>query len=189
MKPTDAHYLKNHFLIAMPHLSDPNFAQSLVYLVEHDAHGAMGIVVNQPSELFLSDVLEQLRPDPLPSLYSHSLQVLKGGPVQTDRGFVLHPRGPRFQSTVELDGLSLSTSVDILYSIAEQHPPQQQIIALGYAGWDAGQLENELAQNSWLTCPADPEILFQLPAEFRLGAAAASLGVDLNLLSSQVGHA
>jgi putative transcriptional regulator len=189
MKDASPSYLKHHFLIAMPHMRDPNFAQTLTYLVEHNAEGAMGLVINRPSGLSLADVIEQLDPALQAISACQSLPIFSGGPVQTERGFVLHPCGPQFQATLELGTLGLSTSQDVLFAIAQGQGPSQHLIALGYAGWEAGQLEAELIANAWLTCPADPHILFDLPAEQRLTAAATSLGVDLNLLSTQVGHA
>lgn len=189
MKSTTPSYLKHHFLIAMPHMADPNFAQTLIYLIEHGPEGAMGLIINRPSGLSLADVLEQLRPEQPVATCCHALTIYTGGPVQTDRGFVLHPAEQQFQATLTLGPLGMSTSQDVLFAIADGCGPDQHFIALGYAGWDAGQLEAELADNTWLSCPADPRILFELPAEQRLQAAAASLGVDLHLLSSQVGHA
>jgi putative transcriptional regulator len=182
-------YLKNHFLIAMPHMADPNFAQTLIYLVEHGKEGAMGIIVNKPGNLNLEDVLEQLRPDEMAPLSSRNTPIYSGGPVQAERGFVLHPTGPTFQATLDLGEIALSTSQDILFSIADGKGPERSLIALGYAGWEAGQIEAELAENAWLTCEADPSILFDVPSDFRLKAAAAQLGVDLSLLTSQLGHA
>lgn len=189
MKNSAPSYLKHHFLIAMPHMADPNFAQTVTYLVEHNEQGAMGLVINRPSGLNLSDVLEQLRPDADVPARCHGLPIFSGGPVQTDRGFVLHPAGEVFQATLELGELALSTSQDVLFAIAEGHGPSKHLITLGYAGWEAGQLEHELVDNAWLTCPADSEILFELPAEQRLEAAAARLGVNLSLLTAQAGHA
>ncbi|WP_432706455.1 YqgE/AlgH family protein [Azotobacter salinestris] len=186
---TAPQYLKNHFLIAMPHMADPNFTQALIYLIEHNDQGAMGLVVNRPSELDLGQVLDQLRPDSPSREDRRSLPIYTGGPVQTDRGFVLHEPGYSFQATLELDGLALSTSQDTLLAIADGSGPARCLIVLGYAGWDAGQLETELLQNTWLTCPADPAILFDTPAEQRLPAAAARLGINLTLLTSQAGHA
>lgn len=182
-------YLRHHFLIAMPHMADPNFAQTLVYLVEHNAQGAMGLVINQPNGLNLADVLEQLSPDDVPPPVCQALPIYSGGPVLTDRGFVLHPPDQAFQATVNLGALGLTTSQDVLFAIAAQTGPKQHFISLGYAGWQAGQLESELTDNAWLTCPADLDILFEMPAEQRLEAAAGRLGVDLNLLTNQVGHA
>ncbi|WP_421683343.1 YqgE/AlgH family protein [Stutzerimonas urumqiensis] len=186
---THPSYLKHHFLIAMPHMADPNFGHALIYLAEHNAEGAMGLVVNRPSGLNLADVLEQLRPDQMPPVACREVPIYTGGPVQTDRGFVLHPTGSHFQATLALGSLSLSTSQDSLFAIADGRGPQRFLVALGYAGWEAGQIETEIAENAWLSCPADPDILFDLPASERLDAAAASLGVNLGLLSSQVGHA
>lgn len=189
MKNVSASYLKHQFLIAMPHMVDPNFAQTLTYIVEHNANGAMGLVINRPQSLTLADVLEQLRPElPAPS-HCEEIVIHTGGPVQTDRGFVLHPRGQIFQATVELGDLALSTSQDVLFSIADGYGPDQNVITLGYAGWDAGQLEAEFAANAWLNCPFDPAILFDVDSDQRLNAAAARLGVNLSLLTSQAGHA
>ncbi|MBV2134101.1 YqgE/AlgH family protein [Pseudomonas sp. MAP12] len=189
MNSSSPSYLKHHFLIAMPHMADPNFAQSVIYLVEHNQHGAMGLVVNRPSELNLADVLEQLSPDTAADARCHQLPIYAGGPVHTDRGFVLHPHGWSYQSTLELGELALSTSQDVLLAIADHSGPERFLIALGYAGWEAGQLEDELLDNAWLTCPADPAVLFDVDVAQRLQRAAAPLGIDLSLLSSQAGHA
>jgi putative transcriptional regulator len=189
MKIATTSFLKHHFLIAMPHLADSHFAQTLVYLVEHNRDGAMGLIVNRPSGLSLADILEQLRPDAPMSASSQQSPIYAGGPVQTDRGFVLHPGESQFQATLDLGELGVTTSQDVLFAIADGYGPERHLIALGYAGWEAGQLEAELAENAWLSCPAHAQILFDLPHEQRLAAAAASLGVDLRLLSSQVGHA
>jgi len=186
---TAASYLKHHFLIAMPHMADPHFAQTVTYLVEHNEQGAMGLVINRPNGLNLADILEQLRPDEPPPARCQGLPIFAGGPVQTDRGFVLHPARHSFQATLELGELALSTSQDVLFAIADGNGPEQHLITLGYAGWEAGQLEAELADNAWLTCPADSAILFDTPAEQRLAAAAARLGVNLSLLTAQAGHA
>ncbi|MCY1433999.1 hypothetical protein D9M71_500430 [compost metagenome] len=182
-------YLKHHFLIAMPHMADPNFAQTVTYLVEHNDQGAMGLVINRPNGLSLSDVLEQLRPEITPPARCQGLPIYAGGPVQTDRGFVLHPTGHSYQATLELGELALSTSQDVLFAIADGSGPQKSLVALGYAGWDAGQLEAELSDNAWLTCPADQAILFDTASDQRLAAAAARLGVNLSLLTAQAGHA
>ena len=189
MKTLEPSYLKHHFLIAMPHMDDPHFAQSLIYLIDHNEQGAMGLVINQPNGLNLADVLEQLRPEVTPAAHCHNLQVMTGGPVQTDRGFVLHPAGYDFQATLDLGELGLSTSQDVLFAIADNTGPGKYLITLGYAGWGAGQLESELADNAWLSCPADPAILFDTPHEQRLHAAAERLGVNLGLLTNQAGHA
>jgi putative transcriptional regulator len=189
MKTLETSYLKHQFLIAMPHMADPNFAHTLTYIVEHTENGAMGLVVNRPQDLNLADILEQLRPDSIPPLSSQLVPVYGGGPVQMDRGFVLHTNGPVFDATVELGGVSLSTSQDVLFAIADGSGPEHSLITLGYAGWEAGQLEGEFARNAWLSCPFDADILFAVPSEQRLQAAAARLGVNLSLLTSQAGHA
>lgn len=182
-------YLKHHFLIAMPHMADPNFAQTVIYLVEHNQHGAMGLVVNRTSQLSLADALAQLRPDTETDERCRQLPIHAGGPVHTERGFVLHPHGWHYQATLELGELALSTSQDVLLAIADGCGPERFLIALGYAGWEAGQLEAELLDNAWLTCPVDPAVLFDVAADQRLQRAADQLGIDLALLSSQVGHA
>lgn len=189
MKNFSPSYLKHQFLIAMPHMADPNFAHTLTYIVEHNENGAMGLVINRPQELNLADILEQLRPEEEPSPASANVPIYIGGPVQTDRGFVLHSNEKTYQATIQLDDLALSTSQDILFAIANGSGPQRCLITLGYAGWEAGQLEAELADNAWLNCPFDPEILFGMANELRLDAAAARLGINLNLLTSQAGHA
>lgn len=189
MKNHTPSYLKHQFLIAMPHMADPNFAQTLTYIVEHNANGAMGLVVNRPQDLSLADILVQLRPDQEAAPSTVHVPIYLGGPVQTDRGFVLHSPECSYQATVELQGVSLSTSQDVLFAIAEGVGPKQSLITLGYAGWEAGQLEEELADNAWLNCPFNPDIIFAMPSELRLEAAAASLGVTLSLLTSQAGHA
>ncbi|MFJ2365325.1 YqgE/AlgH family protein [Pseudomonas sp. NPDC087697] len=188
MKNVSPSYLKHHFLIAMPHMVDPNFAHTLTYIVEHTANGAMGLIINRPQDLSLADILEQLRPDIEPPPLCQHVPIFTGGPVQTDRGFVLHPIGSTYQATVELDGLALSTSQDVLFAIADGVGPAKSLIALGYAGWEAGQLEAELTDNAWLTCPFDADILFNTSSELRLEAAAKRLGINLSLLTSQAGH-
>lgn len=182
-------YLKHHFLIAMPHMEDPRFAHSVIYLCEHNEEGAMGLVINRPSGLNLGDVLEQTAPELSVPAEIGSRVVFSGGPVQAERGFVLH-RGPQqWESSLDLGPLQLTTSRDILMDMSTGSGPTEVFVALGYASWDAGQLDQELADNVWLNCPANYQILFELAAEQRLDAAARHLGIDLNLLSSQAGHA
>jgi putative transcriptional regulator len=181
--------LTNHFLIAMPALRDPNFSRTVTYICEHTDQGAMGIVINRPMELRLGEVLTQLDID------SDDPQVLGaavylGGPVQTDRGFVLHSATDHFESTLTITpNISVTTSRDVLEAIAAGRGPHQNLVALGYAGWAGGQLEDELSANSWLSGPANNDIIFNLPNEARWLAAAQLLGVDLNLLSGEAGHA
>ena len=182
--------LRNHFLIAMPGMEDSIFAHSITYLCEHNEHGAKGIVVNRPLEQSFDDIFEHQE---IPGfVHHHDQPVLAGGPVQTDRGFVLHRREKRWhwQSTLHVTAqISLTTSRDILESIAHDNGPQEALIALGYAGWGPGQLEEELAANAWLSLPAEPSILFEVPLEQRAQAAAARLGINLGLLSSTFGNA
>jgi putative transcriptional regulator len=181
--------LKNQFLIAMPGLADPNFSRTVTYVCEHGSHGAMGIVVNRPSELRLADVLEHMQiAEAIP--HSGDQTVYVGGPVETERGFVLHSHTDSWDSTMEVtDEISITTSRDILEAMARGEGPARSLVALGYAGWGAGQLEDELQHNAWLSGPADPSIIFDLPVEQRWEAAARLLGVDLRLLSTDAGHA
>lgn len=186
----DPHYLSNQFLVAMPHLDSSEFSGSLIYLISHSAEGAMGLVVNQVKSLHLVDVLEQLKPDTLFPTEKLMTPIYTGGPVEPERGFVLHPKSNhRFEGTVDLSDLYITSSQDILFSIAEDKNPEKCLIALGYAGWGAGQLEQELLDNSWLTCPFHSDILFETPVEQRVDVALSQLGINLSSLSSQVGHA
>ncbi|OOG28579.1 hypothetical protein B1C78_01710 [Thioalkalivibrio denitrificans] len=178
----------NQFLIAMPGLEDPNFFHSVTYICEHNEQGAMGIVINQPSDLNLRTVLEHMKIEAADG--ADDTPVYNGGPVQPDRGFVLHPPGGSWSSSVQVsDIVAVTTSRDILEAMARREGPEQFLVALGYAGWGAGQLEQEIAANAWLTTPSDPDILFTLPADRRWQAAATRLGVDLSLISGDAGHA
>lgn len=181
--------LKNHFLIAMPSISEGIFANSITYICEHSEQGAMGIVINHPLDLRLNEMLEHLEISDI--RYPHNEPILAGGPVHMDRGFVLHrSTSQRWDSTLHIcDQVSLTTSQDILAAIAHDEGPADSIVALGYAGWGAGQLETELAENAWLTTPADFDIIFKTPIEQRAQAAAATLGIDLALIAPQAGHA
>jgi len=181
--------LTHHFLIAMPAMTDPFFAKSLTYVCEHNEEGAMGIVVNRPTSLTLSELFAQINM-PLDQAELEDMPVHFGGPVQTDRGFVLHDAGGTWQSTLRVnDRIELTTSKDILQAVGEGKGPKKLLVTLGYAGWSPGQLEQELADNAWLSVPADEHILFELPAEERLPAAMKLLGVDYATLSEEVGHA
>jgi len=182
--------LNDHFLIAMPGLEDSIFAHSITYLCEHNEQGAMGIIINRPLDLSFDDIFDHLDIAGFPR--HHAQLVLAGGPVQTDRGFVLHRRlrGQRWQSTLNITReISLTTSRDILDAIAHDNGPQDALIALGYAGWGPGQLEQELGANAWLSLPADASILFDVPLEQRAQMAASRLGINLDLLSSTFGNA
>lgn len=181
--------LTGHFLIAMPSMADPNFAKSLTFICEHNAQGALGLVVNRPIDMTLQHLFEQLGIEPT----EHSLDALPvhfGGPVQTDRGFVLHEPIGEWQSTLAVnDRVGLTTSKDILEAVGKGEGPRNLLVTLGYAGWAPGQLEHELKQNAWLTVAAQNQILFSLPFEDRLAAAMELLGVDFAKLSDAAGHA
>ena len=182
-------FLTNQFLIAMPGMADPNFSQTVTLVCEHNAQGALGIVINRPLPMSFGEVFEQLG---LGATHSRVAAdpVLAGGPVQTDRGFVLHSPGPLWDSTLPVsDWLHLTTSRDILEALARGEGPSSALIALGYAGWEAGQLEAEVAQNAWLTVPADERLVFQTALDERWEAACQLLGVNLLHLSSDAGHA
>lgn len=181
--------LRNHFLIAMPSLADPHFAGTVTYLCEHNEEGAMGIVINRPTDLNLGDLLHPLAISPAPGL--NTLQaVFEGGPVQREHGFLLHTPIAHWNATLPITAqLALTTSKDILEAIARGAGPQHYLLALGYAGWGAGQLEEEMADNAWLSGPASLQVLFETPAERRWAAAAALLGVDVRQLSAEAGHA
>ena len=182
-------YLNNQFLIAMPGLEDPNFFHSVTYICEHNDEGALGLVVNRPLDMQLGEILQhvqlsQAEPE------ARQIQVHLGGPVQQDRGFVLHEPLGEWDATLKVtDRIGITSSMDILQAIARNEGPERALITLGYAGWGAGQLEQEMAENAWLSGPAHPDILFDTPDEERWKAAAASLGIDLDLLSGEAGHA
>ena len=181
--------LTDHFLIAMPAMVDPHFAKSLTLVCEHNDQGALGLVVNRPTEMNLHALLEQVSIEP-PTEEFKAVPVHFGGPVQIDRGFVLHTPVGDWQSTLAVGTeIGLTTSKDILQAVARGEGPSQMLVTLGYAGWAPGQLEHELAQNAWLTVPAKREIIFDLAADERLSAAMGLLGVDFAKLSEVAGHA
>lgn len=185
--------LTGHFLIAMPAMTDPFFAKSVTFICDHNEHGAMGIVINRPIDMTLDALFEQIDlqlSDPIASM-----PVYFGGPVQVDRGFVLHQPAGNWQSTISISGdIALTASKDILEAVANGTGPQNLLVTLGYAGWDAGQLEEEISQNAWLTVrapnvQAQDSVIFKVPSENRFDAAMHLLGVDLMQLSKDVGHA
>jgi len=179
----------HHFLIAMPAMADPHFSHALTYVCEHNEDGALGIVVNKPTDMTLSALFEQINV-PLADAGLRRTPVHFGGPVQVDRGFVLHRPLGNWQSTLAVsDDIGLTTSKDILEAVARGEGPQSILVTLGYAGWSAGQLERELAANAWLTVAADPEVVFDTPVERRLPAAVRLLGIDPSQLSEDAGHA
>jgi putative transcriptional regulator len=185
----DVTYLTGHLLIAMPAMADPNFVRTVTYICEHNDQGALGIVINRPLEMDLGEVFEQLSLSTADAGLSRQL-VLRGGPVQTERGFVLHEPSKSWDSTVEVsDSVHLTTSQDILAALAEGTGPKRALMALGYAGWGAGQLEMEMGANAWLSVPGDAAIVFDTPFEQRWAAAAGLLGINLATMSSEAGHA
>jgi putative transcriptional regulator len=181
--------LTHHFLIAMPSMVDPNFSRTLTYICEHNDKGALGVVVNRPSEMTLSALFRQLDL-PLARGVRAQARVLSGGPVQTDRGFVLHRPIGAWRSTLPVASrVGLTTSRDILEAVGKGEGPEEMLITLGYSGWAGGQLEGEILQNAWLTVEAKEEILFDLPVEDRLPAAMSLLGVNYATLADTAGHA
>jgi putative transcriptional regulator len=181
--------LTDHFLIAMPGLADPNFFKTVTYICSHDETGAMGIVINRPLNIQLDEVLSQME------IESNKDEVLNhniyyGGPVHEDRGFILHSDPNNWDSSLHIaEGINVTTSMDILESIAEGKGPDDLLVALGYAGWSAGQLEDEIMDNVWLSGPSHSDVIFKTPVEDRWETSAALLGVDLTHISSDVGHA
>ena len=190
-------YLDGQMLIAMPAMSDERFTRSVIYVCAHSSEGAMGIVVNQPAQnIRFPDLLVQLEVIPakerieLP-VRADAVKVLKGGPVETGRGFVLHSADFFIEnSTLPIDeGICLTATLDILKAIARGSGPASAVLALGYAGWAPGQLEQEIQQNGWLHCPADPELIFGSDIEGKYERALRKIGIDLGMLSSESGHA
>jgi putative transcriptional regulator len=186
---SDSGYLTNQLLIAMPFMSDPNFAQSVALVCDHSARGALGLILNKPLPMRMGEIFEQLEI----KLGSGSLrerQVLRGGPMQTDRGFVVHRAGGEWDSTLKVsEALHVTTSRDILAAMARGQGPEEAMVALGYAGWDGGQLEEEIRANAWLSVPVDLGLIFELPFESRWEAAGRLLGVELSRISPIGGNA
>ncbi len=187
--PMDSAFLSNHFLIAMPAMGDPNFDRTVTFICEHTADGALGLVINRPTNLDLSDIFSQM-PANSDDPAVNATPILQGGPVQIERGFVIHDGDREWNSTLKVsDAVRVTTSRDILESMAAGQGPARSLVAIGYAGWGAGQLETEMAANAWLTVPATEAILFDVPFDQRWRAAAALIGIDLDLLSPEAGHA
>jgi putative transcriptional regulator len=180
--------LSNQFLMAMPGMVDGEFAGTVIYLCEHGPKGALGLVINRPTDLSVAGLLEKIDLK-LEIALPQNASVYFGGPVHTDRGFVLHSPAGSFSSSIQLGQLALTTSRDVLQAVAEGNGPEKMLVTLGYAGWGAGQLENELAQNAWLTVPASPDVIFSTPPEDRYSAALKLLGIDPAMLSGVAGHA
>ncbi len=181
--------LSGHFLMAMPGMVQGDLAGSVIYVCEHSERGALGLVINRPIDLSLSSLLQkvELGTDETPE---NDLPVYFGGPVQTDRGFVLHKPVGQYSSSIHLgQRLALTTSRDVLQAVASGQGPEQILVTLGYAGWGAGQLEQELAQNAWLTVEAQESIIFETPPQARYPAAVGLLGIDPAMLTGSAGHA
>ncbi|SET82883.1 YqgE/AlgH family protein [Thalassotalea agarivorans] len=181
--------LENHLLIAMPSLDDSFFHKTVTYICEHNEEGAMGLIINLPLNLTVNDLLNHINQEDK-HLATREQQVLTGGPVAQDRGFVLHSPQPGWRSSLSLSrDIMITTSKDILDALGTEQAPNDFIVTLGYAGWSAGQLEQELQENAWLTIPASTEILFQTPVPQRWQKATELLGIDVGHLSNDIGHA
>ena len=183
-------FLENQFLIAMPQLADSYFANTVTYLWKHNSEGALGIVINKPLSASVADIFDELeiecRVNEGPF---RERRVLAGGPVERDKGFILHDAGNNWESSIAVSPqISICTSKTILQDIASGSGPKHYLVALGCAGWDAGQLEREISENAWLTAPADPRLIFSEDYASKADAAAASLGINLHSLSPQAGH-
>ncbi len=181
--------LSNHFLIAMPSMLDPVFGGTVVYLCEHNRQGALGMVINRPTDIRMGDLFDRL--DLKPEIeWLAAKPVMFGGPVQEDRGFVLHSPDGEFSSMLKVtDDIAFTTSRDVLEAVAAGSGPQRVLVGIGYSGWSAGQLEQEISSNGWLTVAADPEVIFELPYEERYKAALKLLGIDPSMLALGAGHA
>jgi len=186
---TETTDLSNHFLLAMPNMADPNFSGAIVLIAEHNDRGALGLVVNKPTSMTLAALLQRIDLTQIDTTRSQT-PVFYGGPVQTDRGFVLHQPKGQWNSTVAIGPeIALTTSKDVLEAVAGGAGPPRLLVTLGYAGWGPGQLEAEIGQNAWLTIEADPALLFETPAEDRFQQAYRRLGIDPALLAPAAGHA
>ena len=186
MQQTD---LTNQFLISMPSLKDPNFEKTVTYICAHNEDGAMGIVINKPLEIGLGEIFVQMDIS-VDNADANNKTVFQGGPVQIDHGFILHQSSKEWDSSIIVSPeLTVTTSKDILEAIAEGEGPEESLVALGYAGWSAGQLEQELMDNAWLSGPADTEVIFNTSSEQCWQSAANHIGVDIEKLSSDIGHA
>jgi putative transcriptional regulator len=186
---SESGYLTNQLLIAMPAMGDPNFAQTVALVCDHSSRGALGLILNKPLSMRMGEIFEQLEIElalgPL-----RERQVLRGGPMQTDRGFVVHRAGGEWDSTLKVsDVIHVTTSRDILAAMARGQGPEEAVVALGYAGWDGGQLEDEIRANAWLNAPVDPGLIFDMPFESRWEAAGRLLGVELSRISPISGNA
>lgn len=187
---TENNYLSNHFIIAMPNLADPYFFHTVTYLCQHSDHGALGIVINRSANMKLGDIFNQMK-IPVTSETAANVPVYAGGPVQQERGFVLHSTGEdEWDMTLPIsDSISLTTSRDVIEAIALDKGPEFYLVALGYAGWSEGQLEKEMLANAWLSTPYNKGIMFDTPAEMRWKSAANQIGINIKKLTIPAGHA
>ena len=186
---SETHYLNNQFIIAMPTLINSNFSHAAIYLCQHNAEGALGIVINRQSDMKLKEIFMQMD-IPINSHIAAETPVYMGGPVQQERGFVLHTTGGKWAISLPIsDTMSLTTSRDIIEAIARGEGPERYFVALGYAGWGRGQLEQEMLNNSWLNTPFGEPILFDTPIDLRWRMAASQIGIDIHQLTTGAGHA
>lgn len=183
-----ATYFNNQFIIAMPNLADPNFFHTVAYLCQHNEDGALGIVINRPTDMKLGEIFKQMDIK-VTSPTAAETRIFAGGPVQQERGFVVHTSGGDWHATMAVsETISLTTSRDVLEAIAAGEGPEKYLVALGYAGWGAGQLEKEIKNNSWLNTPFGKQVLFDTPVNVRWSAAAEQIGIDINQLTAPAGH-
>lgn len=186
--PTPFNSLENQLLVAMPQLQDSFFAHSVVFIWRHCEEGALGLVINSPLDMTLGEIFEQLGVDCLNQAAAAQI-ALSGGPLETQKGFVLHDASPQWPSSLAIgEGLTLTTSRDILVDIAHNRGPQRFLLMLGCAGWAPGQLEQELKDNVWFTCPASTDIIFAAEHQAKAGLAAAALGFELSQLTGTAGY-
>ena len=184
--------LANHFLIAMPSMDDPVFGGSVVYICEHNDKGVLGVIINKPTDMTMEILFERIDLTISDGLHNEVVNepIMFGGPVQDDRGFVLHTPGAQYSSSLTVTSeVAFTTSIDVLEAVANGAGPQRLLVSIGYAGWSPGQLEEEIGRNGWLTVGADAHVLFDLPIEERYTAAIKLLGIDPLMLASEAGHA
>ncbi len=188
---TPALNLANHFLIAMPSMHDPVFGGTVVYVCEHNENGVLGVVINKPTDMTMETLFDRIDLEVTAGRDQMTAKpIMFGGPVQDDRGFVLHTPGTRYSSSLTVtDEVAFTTSIDVLEAVAKGAGPQRMLVSIGYAGWSPGQLEDEIGRNGWLTVGADPRILFETPIEERYVGAMKLLGIDPLMLTSEAGHA
>lgn len=184
--------LANHFLIAMPSMQDPIFGGAVVYVCEHNDKGVLGVVINKPTDMTMDVLFERIDLKVADDIQAEVANepIMFGGPVQDDRGFVLHTPGGHYSSSLAVtEEVAFTTSIDVLEAVASGDGPQRLLVSIGYAGWSPGQLEDELSRNGWLTVGADASVMFDLPIEQRYTAAIKLLGIDPMMLASEAGHA